>query len=185
VTNEYRTVRTQLHVILPFGFTPDTASVHLFAQEMSKVLSEADPKKDMQAITDLQTVNKDTWGVLVKRAFGVTELKWLEPSLGRSLALGICSNLTNPTTLAKAEAISNRRDLSPENKLDAIHDEILAPSYKGAMATMGIPSSDASFAMVNASIQILGGSDPIVAQTMQMGLSQLISRVPLLRGEAT
>jgi hypothetical protein len=176
-------VKTQLHVISPFGFTPDTASMHLFAQEMTKVMSRVDPKRDTELIQDLQTVNKDIWGVLVKRAFGVIELKWLDIPVARSLALGISSNLTNPVTLGKAEAISNRKDLTPEQKLDAIHDDVLAPSYKTAMSSMGLSTSDDSFAMVNASIQVLGGSDPVVAQTMQMGLSALISKVPLLRGE--
>jgi len=176
-------VKTQLHVISPFGFTPDPAGMQNFAQEMTRVMSQVSPSRDGQAVQDLQTANKDIWGVLVKRTFALPELKWLEVGVARSLAMGISSNLTNPTTLSKAEGISNRKDLSPEKKLDAIHDEILTPAYKSAMALMGMDTSDSSFAMANASIQVMGGTDPVVAQTMQMGLGALISKVPLLRGE--
>ena len=176
-------VRTHLYVIAPFGFQPDPEGIKSFAVATSQVLSKSDPSKDMEYLKDLQDIQRNTWGILVKKAFGLNEVKWLETSTARSLALGICSNLSNPVMLQKGETISKRSELSPESKLDLIHNEIIFPSYQKAMATFGMPTDEKSYAMVSASIQVLASSDPIVAQTMGSGLSLLMEKVPLLRGE--
>ena len=175
--------KAQLHVIVPFGYNPDQNDMVRFSQDYTRILSSIDPQRDAETIKDFLDVHKSIWGVLAKRTYGLKDVKWLEPSVGRSLAMGIGANLTNPSATAKAEAISKAKDKAPEIRISEINDQVIVPAYKSAMGYMGLATTEAGVGEVYASIQVLSMSDAMVGQTMTAAMSTLISRVPLLRGE--
>jgi len=170
--------KTQLYAVAPFGFEPSQKGLQAFMMEASKAMTE----QNNEVVQDLQKVNKDIWSVAVKRGFGVKDFKWLEAPVVRSLAMGVSSHLTNPGILRKAADIS-KSDLSQEKKMDAIHEQVIAASYRNAMTSLGMATDDVSLAVASASINTMLASDHYVAQSMQMGFSGLMSHVPSLAGE--
>lgn len=176
-------LRAQLHAIAPFGFGADAKGIQDFSMACADTMGKLDRHKNQRGLEDLEAVNQDTWSVLVQRAFGVQSVQWLDQNVARSLALGICSQLVSPNTLKTAEEIQKRSALPPVGKIDAIHNECIIPAYKHGMGALGIVFNDASFAMTSASLHVWMQKDPMVGNTMQQGVGELMKKAPILGGQ--
>ena len=96
-------LQTQLHVVVPFGFVADEKGVQDFAAALMHLMAASG--QDHPDVSELQKVSQETMNLMLRRAFGITEIPQLPIEKVRHLAALVSSNMQDETFLNQAERL--------------------------------------------------------------------------------
>lgn len=181
-------IKIQLHVIMPFGYTADVAGMQTFARNVQTLLSSSRSPSELEMLNDLRNSNDETWKIMLSRAFRVANPKWIKPEEARAVSLTVSNCLQSQETLDKASKFGNPPSLSSmsvearQKAMDEFHEHVSIPCFFNAMAQRGMKKDDQTFAIVQASLQVLSANDGLIGQNLNAGMSAIAERAALLRG---
>mmetsp|Transcript_8636 Transcript_8636/g.9838 ORF Transcript_8636/g.9838 Transcript_8636/m.9838 type:complete len:311 (-) Transcript_8636:358-1290(-) len=179
-------VKTQLHVIVPFGFSADEKGIQDFQGALMKLMQTVDPEST--AVKDLKTASEDTMHVMLKRAFGIDHLPSLTIPQVQNLTSRISSYMQEPSFLEMAEKLYKERMAETSDPMKqqqikvALQDELLVPCYLEVLRQANIEHfepDDNGYVKLQTVIALNAG-DPVVAQNVSAALVAFNSRVPIM-----
>eukprot|EP00924_Labyrinthula_sp_SR-Ha-C_P000770 augustus_masked-scaffold_7-processed-gene-3.4-mRNA-1 protein AED:1.00 eAED:1.00 QI:0/0/0/0/1/1/3/0/1344 len=191
-------LRTQLHVILPFGFhkngVASPESLQEFSQSLIQMVTEMQRSGNVDAIddlTDLQNISQEITRTLTSRAFGISEMPIVDLETLRGLSAKLSANLQDKDFLEQADSFgktipkpvteSNRQDVA--DKVGEFQDNYIVPCYLSVISpgeVKGLNKDDEGYVILQTLFTENIG-DPVISQNITAGLMALSTRVPIIR----
>jgi len=181
-------IKTQLHVIVPFGFSGDERGIQDFQGALMNLMQTVDLNGlDVQ---DLQKASEETMQVMLKRAFGIERMPSLELSRVQNLSARLAAKMQEPAFLDMAENLYKSRmaeigssdQFKQQQAKVALQDELLVPCYLDVLREANIPDfepDDNGYVKLQTVVSLNAG-DPVVSQNVSAALVAFNSRVPIM-----
>jgi hypothetical protein len=184
-------IGTQVHVVVPFGFTPDQQGMQNYAMEVGRCLMQAG--KYSKTIIEFQDLSYDLWKLMLKRCMGIDTIKKYELTQIRQISSQFSATAQTPDILQLAEQVNTsiekqQNSLSVESKSDMMIAKLMMPLFKKVLTTNQKQQQQQQqqlwyqqYAECQANLQIWS-IDSLVQNNTLLGMSALLEKAPLLQG---